>query len=108
MKRTLIILNVVFAALVLAIQLGSQKAQNFNSSAAVAAPAPAGMAVPMPARCPSIHESILRLDAAEGDMRNAAHDFCGHKREAMEATHRAIEQLKMAENCDRCREREEH
>jgi hypothetical protein len=103
MKRTLIILNIVFAALVLAIQLGNQKAQNFNSSAAVAAPAPAAMAVPMPARCPSIHAAIEGLRSSEQELRDAGHDFCGHKVEAMRRVHAAIEELRMAEGCDRCR-----
>jgi hypothetical protein len=103
MKRTIITLTVGLTAWVLAILLGTPKAQNFNSSAAVAAPAPAAMAVPMPARCPNIHEAIRTLEAAERDLREAGHDFCGHKREAMEETHRAIYQLRLAENCDRCR-----
>jgi hypothetical protein len=103
MKRTIITLNIVFAALVLTIQLGSQKAQNFNSSSAIAAPAPISMAAPMPNRCPSIHDAIHALEAAERDMHEARHDFCGHKQEAMEITHHAIEQLRQAEGCDRCR-----
>jgi hypothetical protein len=36
-------------------------------------------------------------------MRDASHDFCGHKREAMEATHHALEELRAAEACDSCR-----
>jgi len=108
MKRTIITLNVVFAALVLAILLGMPKAQTYNSSAAIAAPAPVPMAVPVPERCPSVHEAIRALVAAERDLREARHDFCGQKQEAMEATHRAIEHLRAAENCDRCREHEEH
>ena len=103
MKRTIITLTVVIAALVLAIVFGSPKAQTFNSSAAIAAPAPAAMAVPMPNRCPNIHEAIHALESAERDLREARHDFCGHKHEAMEAVHRAIEQLRQAEGCDRCR-----
>src|ERR1019366_487286 len=101
---TIITLTVVLAALVLAILLGTPKAQSFNSSAAIAAPAPVPMAVPMPERCPNIHEAVRTLEAAERDLREARHDFCGHKREAMEATHRAIEQLRAAESCDKCRE----
>ncbi|HMD85555.1 MAG TPA: hypothetical protein VKO18_12750 [Terriglobia bacterium] len=102
MKRTIITLTVVLAALVLAILLGTPKAQTFNSSAAIAAPAPAPMAEPMPNRCPNIHEAIHALEIAERDLREARHDFCGHRHEAMEITHHAIEQLRMAENCDRC------
>jgi len=103
MKRTLITINVVFAALVLAILLGMPKAQNYNTSAAIAAPAPAPMAVPMPNRCPNIHGALEALRSAEQEMHDAAHDFCGHKVEAERAVHAAIEQLRAAEGCARCR-----
>jgi hypothetical protein len=103
MKRTIITLTVVLAALVLAIVLGTPKGQTFNSSAAIAAPAPVPMAVPVPARCPNIHEAIGALRTAENDLRTARHDFCGHKEEAMRTVHEAIEQLRQAENCAECR-----
>jgi hypothetical protein len=101
--KTIITLTVALAALGFAILFGAPKAQTFNSSAAIAAPAPVPMAVPVPARCPNIHEAIRALESAERDMHEARHNFCGHKREAMEATHRAIEQLRAAEACDSCR-----
>lgn len=104
MKRNLITLALVLAALVVGIMLGSPKGQNFNSSAAIAAPAPAAMAVPMPHRCPNIHEAIGALESAQGTLREARHDFCGHKHEAMEAVHAAIEQLRQAEGCQQCRD----
>jgi hypothetical protein len=103
MKRTIITLNIVFAALVMAIQLGNQKAQTFNSSTAIAAPARTAMAEPMPNRCPNIHAAMEGLRTAEQELRDAGHDFCGHKRDAIEQMHRAFDQLKMAEGCDRCR-----
>ena len=106
MKRTIITMTAVLAILGFAILFGTPKAQDFSSSAAIAAPAP--LAVPMPNRCPNIHGAIGALESAERDLREAGHDFCGHKREAMEATHRAIEQLRAAEGCDRCREHGEH
>ena len=103
MKRTIITLTVVLAALVLAILLGSPKAQTFNSSAAIAAPAPAAMAVPVPNRCPNIHGAIEGLRSAEQELRDAGHNFCGHKVAAMRAVREAIEQLRLAEECDKCR-----
>lgn len=63
----------------------------------MAKPAPASMA-----RCPNIHKAIGALDAAMHDMEVAAHDFCGHKAEAMEASRHAIEQLRKAEECKEC------
>jgi hypothetical protein len=89
--------------LVLAILLGTPKGQTFNSSAAIAAPAPVPMAVPVPARCPNIHGAIEGLRSAEQELREGAHDFCGHKVEAMRTVHEAIEQLRAAEGCAKCR-----
>jgi hypothetical protein len=103
MKRTIITLTVVIAAFVLGIVLGASKAQTYNSSVAIAAPAPVPMAVPMPANCPNIHAAADALRSAEQEMRDARHDFCGHKQSAMEAVHHAIEELHGAENCQRCR-----
>jgi hypothetical protein len=54
------------------------------------------------ARCPNIHKAVGALEAAMHDMQVAAHDFCGHKDEAMEAARRAIEQLRKAEECKEC------
>lgn len=56
-----------------------------------------------PERCPNIDRAIKALEAAEHDMQVAAHDFCGHKAEAMEAARHAIEQLRKAKECDKCR-----
>ncbi len=102
MKRTIITLTVVFAALVLAILFGTPKTHTFSTSTAIAAPAPAPMAEPLPARCPNIHGARTQLEQAEHELRDARHDFCGHKVDAMRAVHAAIEQLRMAEDCARC------
>lgn len=64
---------------------------------------PAAMVPMPPARCPRIHEAAEALESAIQDMQSAAHDFCGHRREAMEAAHHALQELRRAENCDRCR-----
>lgn len=103
MKRTIITLNVVLGALMLAIQLGTPKAQNFNSSAGIAAPAPVPMAVPMPNRCPNIHGAVDALQSAEHELNDAGHDFCGKKVDAMRSVHNALGYLREAENCDKCR-----
>ena len=102
MKQSIISMAAVVAVLGLAILLGAPKAQTFNSSTAIAAPAPA--AVPMPHRCPNIHSAVESLRSAEHDLHEAAHDFCGHKAEAMRTVHEAIEQLRAAEACQKCAE----
>lgn len=58
---------------------------------------------PPPGHCPRIHEAIHALEVAQQEMEHAGHDFCGHKVEAMEAAKHAMEQLRRAEECDRCR-----
>src|SRR5579863_907367 len=98
MKRTIITLSAVLGALVLAILFGTPRALTFNSSAGIAAPAPVAMAVPVPARCPRIHEAAETLRATEQELNAAGHDFCGHKVAAMRAVHEAIEQLRAAED----------
>ena len=52
-------------------------------------------------RHPRIHAALESLRDAQEYMRTAAHDFCGHKAAAMRATPAAIEQLRLAEACDR-------
>jgi hypothetical protein len=100
MKRTIITLNIVFAALVLAIQL-TPKVQSYNSATAIAAPAPVAPAVAP--HCPNIHGAIESLRSADQELREGAHDFCGHKEAAMRTVHEAIEQLRAAEGCAKCR-----
>jgi hypothetical protein len=61
------------------------------------------MAMAIPPSCPNIHSAQEGLHQAESELREARHDFCGHKQSAMEAVHHAIEELRQAENCQRCR-----
>jgi uncharacterized membrane protein len=105
MKRTILSVVILLAVFALGMLVGGTKLQSVGTSLAVAAPAPVAMAVPIPQehRCPSVHEAIRALESAERDMREARHDFCGHKHAAMEITHHAIEQLREAEGCAQCR-----
>lgn len=103
MKRTVLSVAALIACFGMGMVVGGLRSQNPSATVAMADPAPAAMAIPMPERCPAIHEAIRALESARSDLQGARHDFCGHRREAMEATHHAIEQLRMAEGCDRCR-----
>lgn len=100
MKRTIITLNIVFAALVLAIQL-TPKVQSYNSATAIAAPAPVAPAVAP--HCPNIHGAVESLRSAQQELHDAAHDFCGHKEAAEHAVSEAINRLHEAEGCAKCR-----
>jgi hypothetical protein len=69
-----------------------------------AAITPASEADPVVAggeRHPLIRAAINALRSARGDLQRAAHDYCGHRVEALESTNRALNQLQYALNCDR-------
>lgn len=99
MKRTIVTVVATLAFAVIALHALGLKIQPANDTVAIAAPA----AVPMPAACPNIHEAQNGLRQAEEELRTARHDFCGHKADAMQAVHHAMEELRQAENCQRCR-----
>jgi hypothetical protein len=61
------------------------------------------MAVPVPARCPNIHGAVEALRSAKQELEEARHDFCGHRKEALEAIDHSLHELHEAEECDRCR-----
>jgi hypothetical protein len=52
-------------------------------------------------RHPNIYRAVNALGAAEGDLQNAAHDYCGHRVEALGAVQNALTQLKLAIQCDK-------
>ena len=103
MKRTVVAFT---SGLVLGMAILSmvQKTQPVSAAIAMAAPIPAGSMAAMPMNhCPEIHHAIDALQKAEDDMTKAGHDFCGHKEMAIRAAGRAMEQLRLAENCDQCK-----
>jgi hypothetical protein len=50
---------------------------------------------------PHIHAAVAELKEAREELRTAAHDFCGHRKEALEATNAALKQLQLALECNR-------
>jgi hypothetical protein len=52
-------------------------------------------------RHPNIFRAVNALGAAEGDLQNAAHDYCGHRVEALGAVRGALNQLRLAIQCDK-------
>lgn len=52
-------------------------------------------------RHPQIRKAINALEAARGDLQSAAHDFCGHREAALQATNAAIDGLRLALQYDR-------
>lgn len=68
---------------------------------------PAANATPTPAKAtpaephPQIREAIASLRIAKEHMEHAAHDFGGHRVEAIKATDEALKQLEMCLKFDR-------
>ena len=82
-------------------------ALTFPAAAPAAPPAgsthPATSAAPAPAAepHPEIHDAIASLRRAKEHMEHAAHDFGGHRVEAIKATDEAIHQLEICLKYDR-------
>lgn len=49
---------------------------------------------------PAIHAAIRSLEKAQAELKAAAHDFGGHKADAMRSVDEAIKQLRLAEAYD--------
>jgi len=50
---------------------------------------------------PHIRAAIAELREAREELRTAAHDFCGHRKEAIAKTDQALRQLERAQECAR-------
>ncbi len=66
-----------------------------------AAPPAATQPTPAPGHHPEIHRAIAALEKARYHLEHAAHDFGGHRVEALAATDAAIKQLKLALQYDK-------
>jgi len=64
-------------------------------------PSPPAFAAPMPEAHPHIRAAIRELQDARHELETAAHDFGGHKKEAIEAVDNAIKQLREALEYDK-------
>jgi hypothetical protein len=52
-------------------------------------------------RHPHIRAAVGALDAARQELQEAAHDFCGHRAQALKDTDAALRQLRLAMECAR-------
>jgi hypothetical protein len=68
---------------------------------AAPAPPPQPAATPAPEPHPEIREAVASLRRARMHMQDAAHDFGGHRVEALRATDEAIRQLEICLKFDR-------
>jgi hypothetical protein len=86
---TALILAVVFSVSVPA----APNARNATAVPAAATPAPVPTATP--ADHPEIHDALASLRHAREHLEHAAHDFGGHRVDALRATDEAIHQLEV-------------
>ena len=71
------------------------------AATAAAVPAPAPNATPDPQGHPEIHAALDALRNARAHIHDAAHDFHGHRVEALRAVDNAIHQLEICMQYDR-------
>jgi hypothetical protein len=85
----------VIFALVLCLSVTTTPASPKTPAASVpaATPQPAAAPAALPEPHPEIREAIASLRMAKNHLEHAAHDFGGHRVEAIKATEEAIHQL---------------
>ena len=93
---------VILAALVMAVAFtaSAPAAPSTANAAAVPAPAPEP-AKATPADHPEIHDALNSLRHAREHLEHAAHDYGGHRADALRATDEAIHQLEICLKYDR-------
>jgi hypothetical protein len=100
--KTRIVSLLVLATLVLAFAfIGTAPAAPNNAKAPATPAANALPATPAAEQHPEIREALGSLRRAKEHMEHAAHDFGGHRVEAIEATNQAIKQLEICLKYDK-------
>jgi hypothetical protein len=74
---------------------------SFAVRSASAKPSQPAAAAPAPAPHPEIREAIASLRRAREHLNHAAHDFGGHRADAIRATDEAVRQLQLCLEHDR-------
>jgi hypothetical protein len=95
---------VILAALIMAVAFSASAPAAPNTTTATAVPAPAPAPEPAkaaPADHPEIHDALNSLRHAREHLEHAAHDFGGHRVDALRATDEAIHQLEICLKYDR-------
>jgi len=101
MKTRIVTIFAVLALVVgLAYAISAPAAPNAANASAVPAPA-AQPASPAAEPHPEIHDALNALRRAKDHLEHAAHDFGGHRVEALRATDEAIRQLEICLKYDR-------
>ena len=104
--KTRIVSLLILASLVLAFAFIATAPAAPNKGNAPATPAASALpatpaATPAAEPHPEIREALASLRRAKEHMEHAAHDFGGHRVEAIEATNQAIKQLELCLKFDK-------
>ena len=104
--KTRIVSLLVMATLILAFAFIAIAPAAPNKANAPAAPTASALpaspaATPAAEPHPEIREALASLRRAKAHMEHAAHDFGGHRVEAIEATNQAIKQLELCLKFDK-------
>ena len=99
--RIVSLLALATLTLVLAFVATAPAASSHASALPAAAAQPAAAATPAAEPHPEIHEALGALRRAKEHMEHAAHDFGGHRVEALRATDEAIRQLEICLKFDK-------
>jgi hypothetical protein len=104
--KTRIVSLLILASLVLAFAFIATAPAAPNKTNAPATPAASALpaspaATPAAEPHPEIREALASLRRAKEHMEHAAHDFGGHRVEAIEATNQAIRQLELCLKFDK-------
>jgi len=99
--RILTIFAVVALVIGLAYAMSAPAAASRANATPAAVPQPNAAAAPAAEPHPEIHEALAALRRAKEHMEHAAHDFGGHRVEALRATDDAIRQLEICLKYDR-------
>jgi hypothetical protein len=92
----------LFSAAVLTLTLALPAAAANGAPAPKPSPTPAAKPAPVPPeKHPKIREALAALRSSREDLEHAAHDFGGHRVEAMHAIDEAIKQLEICLKYDK-------
>ena len=105
MKKLTTLLASVAVLLTLAFVTTRPVSSKTTGAVPAVTPAPAPAPIPVPAadpqRHPEIREALASLRNARAHIHDAAHDFNGHREEALRAVDAAIRQLEVCMQYDR-------
>lgn len=94
-------LTVLALAVTFSLSVSTPAAPSGHALPAVSQPAASPAATPAPPPHPEIREAIASLRRAKDHLEHAAHDFGGHRVEAIKATDEAIRQLQICLEYDK-------